>query len=81
MTVMEWEKTMIKPEMKVIKWIKWKHINELMESIDQPIACQKEEVAMVFIIDPETNNTLELRTMCPSCLRSLTIYGNTNNKN
>lgn len=70
---------MIKPEMKLVKILKWKHINELMQNINQPTMCQQEDVALVEIKDPQTKKIIELQLCCTSCLRSLTLYGKEKN--
>ena len=66
---------MIKPEIRLIKTVHWKHANELMGMIDQYKLCDKEEVALVEILDPSTKKQLEIQLMCTTCGRSLTLYG------
>ena len=73
-TAMEWEGTMIKPEIKLIKMVEWKHANWLMAQIDQYKLCDKDTVPMVEVLDPETKKQLEVQIMCTTCGRSLTIY-------
>lgn len=66
---------MIKPEIKLIKQVEWKHANWLMEQIDEYKICDKNIVPMVEVLDPETKKQLEVQVMCTTCMRSLTIYG------
>ena len=66
---------MIKPEIKLIKMVKWKHANALMDMIDQYKLCDKEEAALVEILDPSTKKQLEVQLMCTTCGRNLTLYG------
>ena len=66
---------MIKPEIRLIKIVHWKHANELMGIIDQYKLCDKEEVALVEILDPSTKKQLEVQLMCTTCGRNLTLYG------
>ena len=77
-TVMEWEKTMIKPEIKLIKQYDWKHMSWLNTLIDVTKICDNERVSLVKISSPEGGTETQL--VCTTCGRTLTIYGNTNNK-
>ena len=74
-TATEWREIMIKPELRLIRKIKWKHANELMGMIDQYKLCDNEEVALVEILDPSTKQQLEIQLMCTTCGRNLTLYG------
>ena len=65
---------MIKPEIKLIRMIEWKHANWLMKQINEYKICDKDTVAMVEVLNPETKQQLEVQVMCPTCGRSLTIY-------
>lgn len=66
---------MIKPEIKLINMIEWKHANWLMSQINEYRICDKDIVALVEVLDPETKKQLEVQVMCTTCGRSLTIYG------
>ena len=66
---------MIKPEIRLIKTVPWKHANELMGMIDQYKLCDNEEVALVEVLDPSTKKQLEIQLMCTTCRRNLTLYG------
>lgn len=66
---------MIKPEIKLIKKVEWKHANWLMEQINEYKLCDVDIVPMVEVLDPATKKQLEVQVMCTTCMRSLTIYG------
>lgn len=66
---------MIKPEIKLLKKVEWKHANWLMDQINEYKLCDETIVPMVEILDPVTKKQLEIQVMCTSCMRSLTIYG------
>lgn len=72
---MEWGENMIKPGTKLIKKVNWKHANWLMSQINEYKLCDKTEVAMVEVLDPENKKQLEVQVMCTTCGRNLTIYG------
>ena len=66
---------MIKPEIRLIKTMPWKHANALMGMIDEYKLCNNEEVALVEILDPSTKKQIEIQLMCTTCGRNLTLYG------
>ena len=49
---------MIKPEIKLIKKVEWKHANWLMEQINEYKLCDVDIVPMVEILDPATKKTI-----------------------
>lgn len=70
---------MIKPELRLIKTVEWKHANWLMEQVKEYKLCDTDVVAMVEVLDPKTKKQLEVQVMCTTCMRSLTIYGKKEN--
>ena len=66
---------MIKPEVKFIKMVEWKHSDWLMAQIDRYKICDKDVAIMAEILDPETKKQLEVQIMCTTCGRVLTLYG------
>lgn len=66
---------MIKPEIKLIKQVEWKHSNWLMEQRNEYKLCDANIVPMVEVLDPAIKKQLEVQVRCTTCMRSLTIYG------
>ena len=75
-TVMEWEKTMIKPEVTLLKQYQWKHVQWLNTLIDKTEICPQEVVSLVRISSPEGG--VETQLFCTHCMRKLEIYGKEN---
>ena len=62
---------MIKPEMKLISLLEWKHGNWLM--LPEYKLCNNTQVAYVKYINPETKEIIKTQLMCPSCYRILEV--------
>ena len=75
-TVMEWEKTMIKPEITLLNQYQWKHIHWLNTLIDKTELCPNETVSFVRISSPEGGTETQL--FCTHCMRKIEIYGKEN---
>ena len=79
MTVMEWVKTMIKPEIKLIKQYNWKHIDYVSQTVmNIPQICANERVSLIRISSSGDKMT-ETQLVCTNCGRALTIYGKQKN--
>lgn len=79
MTAMEWEATMVKPEIRLIKQVEWKHANWLMKQIDEYKLCDNDIATIVEILDPVTKKQLEIQCICATCGRNLATYGKNQN--
>jgi hypothetical protein len=73
------KKTMIKPEIKLIKQVEWKHTNWLMKQIDEYQLCDNDIVTIIEVLDPVTKKQLEIQCICATCGRNLAIYGKNQN--
>ena len=65
---------MIKPEMKLIKTLEWRHHGILI-----PGECSNKDVLMIKLFNPEDKKTIKIQTICPICGRSIDLeYGKEN---
>ena len=71
-TAMEWEETMIKPEIQILRYYEWNHMT-LNDDL-----CANNTVALINILNNSSKEVIETQLVCHKCMRSLTIYGKEN---
>ena len=69
-TVMEWEKTMIKPEIEVIRVVDWSHVS--LKPGEEGALCQCGKAVLFRTDTKTTHRTVTLQ--CPECGRKI-VYG------
>jgi hypothetical protein len=71
-TAMEWEETMIRPEIQILRYYEWNHMTLSGD------LCANNTVALINVLNSSSKEVIETQLVCHKCMRSLIIYGKEN---